>query len=191
MKILAIHGKAQSGKGTTVSKVIEVYKAHGKTGVEINFADKLKDIVCDLFRIPRELMDTTEGKNTYIKQFDLTVREILQRFGTEVARNIYEDIWVWNLQQIIRDHIDTDIICVSDMRFPNEYEMMKKEGAILLKTIRPGFVIDQHSHHSEIALDHITEWHSLCISETVVGVEENAEKIALLLVNDVELELDC
>lgn len=190
-KILAVHGKAQSGKGTTVSKVIEIYKSHGKTGVEVNFADKLKDVVSDLFRIPRELMETTEGKKTHIEQFDLTVREILQKFGTDLARTIYEDIWVWNLQQTINDLRDSvDIICVSDMRFPNEYEIMKNEGACLLKTIRPNFVIEQHSHASETALDHITQWHSVCMSPTVEGVEENAEKLAKLLLNDVELLLN-
>lgn len=184
MDILAIHGKAQSGKGTTVAKVIEIFEKEGYKAVELNFADKLKDASANIFRIPRELMDTTEGKKTYLPLFKMTVREVLQQFGTEGCRGIYKDIWVWNVQQDIIEFRkkNYDIVCVADMRFPNEYWTMKKDGAFLLKTVRPDYTIKEDSHSSETALDHITDWHSVCNVDTPKKVVKHAETLARKLI---------
>lgn len=178
--ILAIHGKAQSGKGTTMAKVIEIFEKEGLKAAEANFADRLKDAVALIFRIPRELMDTTEGKKTYLPHFQMTVREVLQQFGTEGCRGIYKDIWVWNIQQDIIEfkNKDYDIICIGDMRFPNEYWAMREASAILLKTIRPNHAIQEDAHSSETALDHIKVWDSICIAHTPEEVESLAEDLA-------------
>lgn len=178
--ILAVHGKAQSGKGTTVAKVIEIFKNEGLKAAEVNFADRLKDAAAQIFRIPRELMNTTEGKKTFLPHFKMSVREVLQKFGTEGCRAIYKDIWVWNVKQSIQEFKEQnyDIVCIADMRFPNEYWAMRAAGAILLKTIRPDHAIQEDSHTSEIALDHIKVWDSICIARTVEEVETLAEDLA-------------
>lgn len=178
--ILAIHGKAQSGKGTTVAKVIEIFKNEGLKAAEVNFADRLKDAAALIFRIPRVLMNTTEGKKTFLPHFKMSVREVLQKFGTEGCRSIYKDIWVWNIKQSIQEFKDQnyDIVCIGDMRFPNEYWAMREENAILLKTIRPDYKIQEDSHTSETALDHIKVWDSICIARTPEEVEILAEGLA-------------
>lgn len=178
--ILAVHGKAQSGKSTTVAKVIEIFKNEGLKAAEVNFADRLKDAAALIFRIPRELMNTTEGKKTFLPHFKMSVREVLQKFGTEGCRAIYKDIWVWNIKQSIQEfkNQNYDIVCIGDMRFPNEYWAMRAEDAILLKTIRPDHAIQEDSHASENALDNIKVWDSICIAHTPEEVEILAEGLA-------------
>ncbi len=180
MKILAVHGKAQSGKSTTVAKVIEIYEKEGLKAAEANFADRLKDAVAFIFRIPRELMNTTSGKETVLPHFKMTIREVLQKFGTEGCREIYEDIWVWNLRQTIQEFRDKkyDIVCIGDMRFPNEYWAMRGDAAVLLKTTRPNHTIKEDLHSSETALDHIKVWDSICTANTSEKVEAHAERLA-------------
>ena len=187
MHILAVHGKAQSGKGTTVAKVIEIFEKEGLKAAETNFADRLKAAAAFIFRIPRELMDTTEGKETFLPHFKMTIREVLQKFGTEGCRGIYKDIWVWNIQQDIIEfkNKNYDIVCVGDMRFPNEYWTMRADGAILLKTTRPNHKIKEDSHSSETALDHIKVWDSICIADTPEKVEAHAENLARDIISGV------
>lgn len=187
LKILAVHGKAQSGKGTIVAKVIEIYEQEGLKVAETNFADRLKESAAFIFHIPRELMNTTKGKETYLPHFKMTVREVLQKFGTEGCREIYKDIWVWNIQQSIQEFRAKkyDLVCVGDLRFPNEYWAMKKDGAILLKTTRPNYTIKEDSHSSETALDHITMWDSICIADTPEKIEVHAENLARDIISGV------
>ena len=43
-------------------------------------------------------------------------------------------------------------VVIDDLRFPNEYEMLKDIGACLVKITRPGYT-KQHDHPSDGALD--------------------------------------
>jgi hypothetical protein len=57
----------------------------------------------------------------------LTPRWVLQYWGTEVCRKAFhDDIWIASLENKIRNSRDS--VVISDCRFPNEIEAIKKAG---------------------------------------------------------------
>ncbi len=79
----------------------------------------------------------------------LTGRDIAQIFGSDVCRRIKNDCWVDAcLQDIL--HEGYPFAVISDARFPNELDHMKKNGAKLVRLLRNPF---DDKHISETALD--------------------------------------
>lgn len=113
----------------------------------VGFADALKDSVCKLFSIPRELIYGTDAqKNTLTKikwtdikaflpeykkteenyaKIYLSVRELMEIFGTDVCRTFDYNCHIESgYKSLLRDNPDIGIIC--DMRFDNEFEYFDK-----------------------------------------------------------------
>lgn len=61
-------------------------------------------------------------------------RKFLQWVGTEWGRSIDPDIWVKLLIDKVK-HLDCPII-VTDVRFVNEFEALKKEGFTMVRIVR-------------------------------------------------------
>lgn len=139
-KLIGIMGLKGSGKDT-VAKMLPV------SWHRMAFADTLKDITSILFswdrgmlegktdasREWREEVSTYWSKELGIKNF--TPRMALQVLGTEVFRNqFHEDIWVKVLKnKIINTNSD---IVITDVRFPNEANMIKELGGNIVQVIR-------------------------------------------------------
>lgn len=110
----------------------------------------------------------------------LTPRLLLQLIGTECFRNIvHPNTWVNALMgeykvidnRTMQDPDDSDINypnwIITDLRFPNELEAVKKRGGITIRVNR-SFVTNvltskedihfKNQHLSETALEHITDW---------------------------------
>lgn len=76
------------------------------------------------------------------------VRRLLQRLGTEAGRDILgENIWV----DTALGRETTDKLVVTDVRFPNEVEGVRKRGGIVVQIQRPG-VGPRNDHASETSL---------------------------------------
>lgn len=89
----------------------------------------------------------------------MSIREILQYFGTEVVRKMYSPAWVEaTYQRLLRSNAHFGI--VSDCRFPNELELASKfDKSLSVYLARPN---DGDSHASERSLnpllcDHIID----------------------------------
>lgn len=103
------------------------------------------------------LDDETKNSLSTIKDAEgnyYTIRQLLQKFGTEVGRNISPNLWV---DALMNDYIkaksggyEEDWI-VTDVRFENEAEAIRENGGILIRLNRNTGFNDQHS--SETALD--------------------------------------
>lgn len=157
MRLIGIHGFKQSGKDTLGRLLVEEYGYR-----RIAFADRLKEAVSIIFSVPREhLFGTEEDKNrlTAVRWIDLrevdrkersdpeflTVRELMQTFGTEVCRRHIPDIWFRYLPED-----DSRPLVVTDLRFLNEAEFLKSRGAVLIEVIRKG--LNAQGHESEAGL---------------------------------------
>lgn len=75
-------------------------------------------------------------------------REILQLVGTDIFRAVDPPVWVWAWSQS-SDEID---VVAPDVRFPNEAEVIKRRGGIVIKVICPGQQAVS-GHVSETSLD--------------------------------------
>ena len=95
-----------------------------------------------------------------------TIREFLQILGTECMRNTLSDnIWIaalmadykgtdlgdWKGEKVYSENLPNWII--TDVRFPNEAQVIKDKGGIIIRIDRPG-VEPINNHPSEVGLDH-------------------------------------
>ena len=141
-KIIALTGCAGSGKDTTANYIIKNYDNWEKG----SFAGTLKDAVSAIFGWDRKMLagDTPEDreiretKDEYWSEkfgYDVTPRIILQKFGTDCLRNyLHKNIWVDSLEKKIKD--TNKNIIITDCRFKNEIEMLKKLGATFIRVTR-------------------------------------------------------
>jgi hypothetical protein len=68
------------------------------------------------------------------------VRRLLQRFGTEVGREMMgEDVWV---DMALRGVVAGDRVVVTDVRFPNEAAAVRRLGGLVVEVQRPGAGLD-------------------------------------------------
>lgn len=83
-----------------------------------------------------------------------TIRELLQKVGTEVCRVINPDIWINIMEQKIKFYLNTlygyDLV-ITDVRFKNEAEMILKYSPVLIRINRDN--VEKSDHISETDLD--------------------------------------
>jgi len=138
-KVIGIHGFARSGKDTVGDYLLNKTLFRPSTGEmesdhfykKYSFADPLKESVSMLFNIP--LNDLYEGdREKVLPKWGLSVRQILQRFGTECMRNNFGyDFWINKAQEQV-DSLTVDrTIIISDVRFENEAEFCRKNGVLI------------------------------------------------------------
>lgn len=166
-----------------------------------NFADSLKDMCINLFGFTYEqAYGTNEQKDQKVKHLlwknmprgkvsrkapkgEMSAREFMQFFGTEVMRKMHSDVWANAcLNKITKE--GSDLAIIADVRFPNEVDAINKAGGKVLRLERN---VHEDDHDSETALDadnydHDNFWHVLdnremTIGETITEVRSLLEKI--------------
>tara|TARA_B100001564_G_C20664317_1_gene683020 strand:+ start:1820 stop:2560 length:741 start_codon:yes stop_codon:yes gene_type:complete len=121
-----------------------------------HFADPLKELCINLFDLtPNQVYGTDEDKNTstpYTQngwKHDMTAREFLQYFGTDVMRKIKDTVWVDYTLKLIQEE-QSSVALIPDVRFPNEIDAIQKAGGIVLRLTRDAY---SDNHRCESALD--------------------------------------
>jgi hypothetical protein len=101
----------------------------------------------------------------HIEKKEMTVRDLLQKIGTDCMRNHlhvntwvnalfadynpkYEDYGIEMKEQFIYPNW-----IISDMRFPNEMEAVKERGGMTVRVVRPNNPYPSSNHASETSLD--------------------------------------
>lgn len=80
-----------------------------------------------------------------------TVRELLQYLGTELFRNqLHENVW---LNALFADYNEKSKWIITDVRFVNEAEAIKKRGGLLIRVNNPEYKPYKGEHESETQLD--------------------------------------
>jgi hypothetical protein len=154
VQAVGLSGWARSGKDTAAKYFIEEL-GH----IRVSFADPIREALSRLnpyvdcgveFRAtPLSWVVNKVGWED-AKEFCPDVRRLLQRFGTEVARELWdEDFWV---NAAIRSAPDGSKIVFSDVRYPNEADAVKKLGGYVIRIERPE-VGPANKHTSETALN--------------------------------------
>lgn len=140
--LIGISGKIGSGKDT-LGGCLALYGYQNR-----KFASKLKQICSLLSGLPYEYFEKQDLKDTYISAFEITCREMLQQFGTDVCRNWKSDIWV---QALFADYRMIDNWVITDVRFPNEADAIRHEGGVMIRL--NALYAKKSVHLSETALD--------------------------------------
>lgn len=113
-------------------------------------------------------------------QTALTVRRILQWWGTEYRRAQDPDYWTkaWGRKveglDLARLHV-----LVDDVRFMNELQVIKEHGGLVVKVERPGFD-GANNHASETSLDDYHAWDGVLLNDGTLS-EFKAAALSLSL----------
>jgi hypothetical protein len=82
------------------------------------------------------------------------IRELMQKLGTEVGRGLFgENFWVGQAKRLIDSLPDGVQVVITDVRFPNELEMLRSYYGLMVRVERPG-VEAVNGHVSEQVLPH-------------------------------------
>jgi hypothetical protein len=158
--IIGLSGYAQTGKDTVAQHLVENYGF-----VRIAFADairealyKLNPILSDYTGLPgiRLAWAVDHAGWESVKKDSQECRRMLQRFGTEVGRELWgSDFWV-NVAMAKTNGIAN--VVITDVRFPNEYDAIKDNGGQVWRVQKLDNV-PVNDHPSETALDsHNFDW---------------------------------
>ena len=147
--IIGLAGKARAGKTTAANYITIKYDIH-----EYAFADPLKTAAVELFGITRQMAYGYEyDREQIVNGWGISVREMLQKLGTECMRmNFGDDFWTKRAEIAVSKY--THLI-ISDVRFDNEARWIKNKGGIVINITRASIDIDSN-HVSESG---ITEQH--------------------------------
>lgn len=164
MKLIGICGEIGSGKS-----LIATYLKDALEFNEYAFANPLKDIAIAMGFEKKEVWGTQEQKMAINKYWGISAREFLQKFGTEIGRNllpkIIPDMYMGNSgspwirlfeihwKSLIEYKGENAKLVVSDVRFEDEAKTIKQNGGIIIRLIRQnkksGGV---HNHSSETSM---------------------------------------
>jgi hypothetical protein len=98
-------------------------------------------------------------------QTAVTVRRILQWWGTEYRRDQDPDYWTkaWG-RKVEQFDLENIHVLIDDVRFMNELDAIKQHGGLIVKIERPGFD-GANNHASETALDEYSDWDRVLLND--------------------------
>jgi len=191
--IIGISGKAQAGKDTTARMINFLrwypnaswctYRDSGLFPFDfedniVHFADLLKYVAERMLSVPVYTMQSMEGKSMTFDWLDgMTGREFLQKLGTAVRNEVHPEFWTRAL--FIKEKDNQNLI-IPDVRFPNEVQIIKDHGGMLIRIERPG--AGAGNHISEIALDNYKGWD--IVIDNVGTLENLYNQVKFLMNND-------
>lgn len=133
MLLIGVSGKAGSGKDyLTTRYIIPFIKGvMGESVLTWSFADQLKVNVMAQYNVEYNKLYVSKDENT---------RRLLQIEGTEKGRNVHgSDVWVkyFSGWVDVLTNRGIDNIVVSDVRFQNEVDYIRKHNGLLIRVVAP------------------------------------------------------
>ena len=154
--IIGISGKKGSGKST----ISEMFITEGF--YLDSFATTVKDIASLLFNYDRTKLEGftvedriwRESEDRILSDFlgrQFKPRDALTLIGTEFGRNtIHQNIWIKTVFDRYKSSENKNLV-ITDLRFPNEFDSIKKHKGYTIRICRA--CLEQNQHISETALD--------------------------------------
>jgi hypothetical protein len=207
--IIGLSGYAKSGKDTVATMIQEYYAESAGSGTTYTnwqikkFSGKLKVIASLLTGIPEEKFEDQEFKQSCLgiewsypvdipehgnEMWDMSVREFLQRLGTDAVRNgLHTNAWV---NALMADYLTEERVydlgggmkhvtpaskwIITDVRFPNEAQAIKDRGGVIVRIDRFG-IEPVNAHESETALNNWTFDYKIANISDLVSLRQSVE----------------
>lgn len=183
--IIGLTGLKGSGKDTVGAYLV---KNHGFE--RRSFADPLKRSFAAFFDVPvsdlenlKNLQDCkvmlgefANGDQSGFIYSDMSVRQALQRYGTEAHRDVFgHDFWVDQALPVDGFYSGRAIV-ITDLRFQSEaYRIRLLEGTII--RIKRGVTLEEDLHVSEVEQLNIVSDHDIYNDGTVEELFEQVEEV--------------
>lgn len=149
--IIGLTGLPRSGKDTAA----EWFTRRGYARRQ--FSAPLKEAAAILLQRPVSQMYGEHGfdREVVMPEWGFSVRWFLQRFGTECLRDqICTDFWIQRMTRDI-DSIYPASVVITDLRFDNEAEFVRKRGGIIIDVRRPEITGSTHASDKGVTPDEI------------------------------------
>lgn len=150
--MIALTGPKGSGKDTVADMIYRHYTQEWYTVTRIAFADPIKDMVqhifdlnphdttqYDLFKrttlnyqLPGYLSHTVEGRHV-VREIGMLMRSYNEKQFTDYVES-----------KFAQGFVSRRLFVVTDLRFDNEYTMLRKHNAKIVKVTRPDYHYDGH-----------------------------------------------
>lgn len=168
LKVVGLSGKIGCGKSTLANMLVEMFPAG--MAVKTAYGDLLKHEASKALGFPVDWCYDQRLKaemHVACAHFPgtprkvMSVREILQWYGTDYRRNQDPEYWITAMRKYLRKLEKVAfIVIIDDVRFPNEAELVHEFGGLLYRIEphpewQPGPYAD---HASETALDDYPGW---------------------------------
>lgn len=164
--LLGLTGNIGCGK-TTASNYLS-NNSNGWSFTEYSFAKPLKEIAIIMGFKYQEIYGTQQDKTEINDFWGISGREFLQKFGTEICRDILptvilnmnlksQSLWVRLFELFYETYKKEKSIVVSDVRFTDEFDTIKKLGGYIIKIERTQNNANNtfSNHKSETGLNNI------------------------------------
>ena len=175
MNLIAISGKYGVGKDLLSAKIFEYLKGKRIKYEHLKFAANVKQMVSILTGGDLEDQYSDEGKEKLVDELGMTNGTLQQVVGTLLREKLHPDIWTFPVLKFARDNPDT-VCVISDCRFRNEADLIKKNGGVIIRLNRKNRNIGKRNpnHISETDLDNYENFD--LIIDNYGTVEEMIEK---------------
>ena len=121
--VIGFAGKARSGKDTAGKYLVDEYQF-----LRYSFAQPLKDATKIMFHLTDKQI---ENKEKPAEPWGRSPRELYQKVGTDIARNIDVNVWVKGADIFMHDNPGRSIV-ITDVRFSNEAFWIRDQGGIVV-----------------------------------------------------------
>lgn len=141
---IGLAGRAGSGKSTLAAALVR------KGYTEYALAGPLKAGLKATFALMDEHFNDRDLKEKEVPWIGLSPRRLAQLYGTEFGRSLVaDDIWLRCADQFIKGN--GGAVVISDIRFENEAEWLRKKGGVLVHITRPGIqAVEGHASEAGI-----------------------------------------
>jgi hypothetical protein len=156
LKIIGCTGLKFNGKDSIANHLCEEFGYQ-----RVAFADPLKEACGILFGFSYEQLHGSLKETPDPRWFGLTPRQVFQFFGTDLIRKhmrelderFGEDFWLLCAMNKINAILSQNKkVVISDVRFPNECELIKKMGGTVIRVTRPQINTSVDLHESEVLI---------------------------------------
>ena len=149
--IIGLIGQRGSGKSTVAQHLCNTYGFK-----EYAFGSAVKQICQDLFCLTPDQLEDRTLKEAIDVRWGRSPRQMFQWLGTDIMRDQWSaDFWVRRLRSRMElDRDEVDRIVISDIRFENEWQMVKDYAAehgykCWMIRMERGYIMDAHASESD------------------------------------------
>ena len=149
--LIGLTGRARSGKTTAAEHLARTYLLE-----QYAFADPLRDGLMAIFNLDPTDFEG-DRKELPLGWLDRSPRQLMQSMGTEWARKtVHPDVWVKLAEQNL-DYMSNALgavlgFVVSDVRFENEADLIRRRGGTVIHILRPNaLAVNPHISEAGIA----------------------------------------
>lgn len=195
--IIGLTGKKQSGKDTIADYLVNRFKF-----TKIAFADPIKDICKTMFSFTYDQL-YGNAKETLDETYKILPRDAMKFVGMEFRENMHklipdvrDNIWISIMLNKIQKLRQKDPFCnivITDIRFPNEYQMLVShfvDPIVLWKVTRDNTMANDDHHFSESFVDDFVVNKTFENDDTIDNLYQNVCSVMMDLLEDCECQKD-